>query len=437
MPATAELLRPAVEAALEVARAGARASPPVPAPQALRGVLHFKKFPAAALDFALRALDEDEEFRARVSDAVTEAQVGPAGWLYLTRPDGWREAVEELAEAEARREQAVEEERGAQRAERRLDAVEARLQSAEQRAREAVEDAEAARRDLNAERQARRQVQEELDGLRAAASAAADAQAAAEAERDAARAEAGEAREARAAAAQRAAAAEAALASRPVAEPIDPGPDPKLVEKAGQAAADAEQLADDLRFLADEFVAGARRLPKKGSRGAGPAPAPSPNGPAPARPKARRQAPATLPPGVADGTREAAAHLLRTPGMIVLVDGYNVTKRVWADAPIAEQRRRLVALLEELSARTGVRPTAVFDGDDVDDMGRREGTRGVRVEFSPAGVSADAMLISAVASSMPQGPVVVVSSDNEVRRGAAARGARVLHSEDFFAVART
>jgi predicted RNA-binding protein with PIN domain len=79
----------------------------------------------------------------------------------------------------------------------------------------------------------------------------------------------------------------------------------------------------------------------------------------------------------------------------------------------------------------------VFDGDDVEDTGRREGTRGVRVEFSPAGVSADAMLVSAVATFAPDSPVVVVSSDNEVRKGATARGARVLHSEDFFAIART
>lgn len=197
---------------------------------------------------------------------------------------------------------------------------------------------------------------------------------------------------------------------------------------------DPEHLDD---FLADEFVAGARPLPAKGSRGPGPAPEPSPSGPQPRPPAPRRTSPADLPPGVAEGSREAAAHLLRTPGTVVLVDGYNVTKRVWPDAPIGEQRRRLVALLDELSARTGVRPTAVFDGDDVEDTGRREGTRGVRVEFSPAGVSADAMLVDAVATFVRDCPVVVVSSDNEVRRGAAQRGARVVHSEEFFAVART
>ena len=127
---------------------------------------------------------------------------------------------------------------------------------------------------------------------------------------------------------------------------------------------------------------------------------------------------------------------MRMPGAQVLVDGYNVTKRFWADVSIAQQRDRLVRALDDLSLRTGAHPTVVYDGDDVDPTGQRSSTRSVDVLFSPAGVSADAIVVGCIARCPPDAPVVVVSSDNEVRDGARARGARLLHSEVFFEVLR-
>jgi len=47
-----------------------------------------------------------------------------------------------------------------------------------------------------------------------------------------------------------------------------------------------------------------------------------------------------LPPGIFDDSVEAAEHLVRVPGVVLLVDGYNVSQLGWADLPIAEQRQR-------------------------------------------------------------------------------------------------
>ncbi len=57
---------------------------------------------------------------------------------------------------------------------------------------------------------------------------------------------------------------------------------------------------------------------------------------------------------------------LRTPGAVLLVDGYNISHAVWWDQPIAEQRDRLVGALTELHARTGVEVDVVFDGAEVE-----------------------------------------------------------------------
>ena len=173
-------------------------------------------------------------------------------------------------------------------------------------------------------------------------------------------------------------------------------------------------------------------IPAAGGTGAGPAPSagdkPRPRG-------GPRPVPVALPPGIFDDSVEAADHLVRVPGVAVLVDGYNVSKLGWPDQPISEQRRRLVDALSEMSARTGAEVAVVFDGADtvwspqVPSTGRR-----VRVLFSPPGVEADDVVIARAAELRPFRPVVVASSDNRVRAGSAGAGANVISSPQLLAV---
>ena len=74
-----------------VAKEGEQADPRVPAPAALRPVLGFARFSAAAYGTIARVLDEDGIFRARVAEAADEAELGRASWLYLHRPVGWQD----------------------------------------------------------------------------------------------------------------------------------------------------------------------------------------------------------------------------------------------------------------------------------------------------------------------------------------------------------
>jgi hypothetical protein len=91
-------LRAALEAALAVAREGEDDTPAVPAPAGLRPFLRFAKLPPRALTATRKALDGDDEFRARVAEAAGEADVGRAGWLFLARPKGWEEELAALVE---------------------------------------------------------------------------------------------------------------------------------------------------------------------------------------------------------------------------------------------------------------------------------------------------------------------------------------------------
>jgi predicted RNA-binding protein with PIN domain len=120
--------------------------------------------------------------------------------------------------------------------------------------------------------------------------------------------------------------------------------------------------------------------------------------------------------------------LLALPQVHLIVDGYNVTKSGYGSLPLSEQRRRLLHGLTALAARTGAEVTCCFDGAEVDAAGAWR-SRGVRVLFSQAGTTADD-LVRRLVRAEPQGrPVVVVSTDGEVARGARSAGAHPVPSE--------
>jgi predicted RNA-binding protein with PIN domain len=143
-----------------------------------------------------------------------------------------------------------------------------------------------------------------------------------------------------------------------------------------------------------------------------------------------------LPPAVFDDSDEAAAFLVRVNGVVLLVDGYNVTMLGWPGQPIPEQRARLVDALAELVARTGADVEVVFDGG-TDASNRALGARrGVRVSFSPPGVEADDVVIARAVEVPAHRPVTVASNDRRVQEGARAAGANVISSAQLLAALR-
>ena len=410
------LLRRALTRAVEVARAGTTSTPPVTAPTGLLPFLQFARLPPPALAAARRVLDADEEFRARVADATSESVVGREGWLFLTRPDGWEAELDHAARARTEIQSAAAEQRAEQDARRqveRLEATVARLGS-------------------------------ELGETRRALAGAADALAeerrvAGEASRRAADLEhrltaAREERERRRADAQAAATEvtrlRAELAAR--ASVVDIA---AVAGAVAAAAASADRLQAQLANAAAALRAGegppaAVEGPPETAGVGDEAPPPSVSvGPA------TRRKPVALPPAVFDDSEEAAAFLVRVNGMVVLVDGYNVTMLGWPGQPIPEQRARLVDALAELVARTGADVEVVFDGADTSNaaLGAR---RGVRMSFSPPGVEADDVIIARALEVPAHRPVTVASNDRRVQEGAHVAGANVVSSDQLLAALR-
>jgi predicted RNA-binding protein with PIN domain len=442
--------------------------PIVPPPPALRPYLGFAKLGPRSLGEIARIVDGDAEFRDRVAAAVVEDDVGAAGWLWLTRPDGWQEALDEIvsrSEARDADERLAKEERSATR---RLAAAQAAAQRAEAAVaagREALEAARAALADERERREAAearaRELADAVAGLTAARAEAVRQLKAAEV-RLVERSTELKALKARLRAVESAPApahTDAAEAPAPDVPPAPATSAPASPDVAGvaaevaRAARGAAALADGLAGLADLLAGGAAGpVPPAadagtatgndagsgtrtgGAHGNGGAARSGPAGPPP---HSGRRTPLALPGGVFDDTAEAAAYLLRTPGSVLIVDGYNVSMTAWPTLAVADQRRRLVAALYDLALRTATPTEVVFDGAAVDaPVVPSAGRRLVRARFSEPGVEADDVIIAMVERLPAATPVIVASSDNRVREGARRSGANLLHSRQLVELLR-
>jgi len=494
----ARVLHDALRFALDVARDGEIAEPPVPAPAGLRRLLSFRRLSNSAYTTIAEALEHDEDFRRRVAEAADEATVGRAGLLWLTRPEGWEagfaEAVaagpddpaERAAEANRLRRERDGAQTAAARARAEADAAaEARDRLAEELAelrREVTDDRDAlaalrdevdrlgdernravrelkdveatlaeTRHDLKVAREATIDAERELDRLRAERGGAAGPGSGGPG--SGAPAEAGE-RAGRDEATGTTGTTEPVGQGGTVAAPAAPFDRDRVRAAIDGAAAAARDLA---AFLGDAGAAladppGGEVLPGEAQEAAGDPPGAGDRPGAAVPPSAgagrgagerrnrrhrrgrpRRRRPA-LPFGVVEDTERAHRALVADARNLLVVDGYNLARTLWPGCEPEEERRRTVALLEELHARTGIGVLVVFDG--VDDAVAPVASRHIRVRFSPTGVTADDVIVDLAHDLPADQPVVVVSSDREVADGARDGGASVIGSADFAAVAR-
>lgn len=140
-----------------------------------------------------------------------------------------------------------------------------------------------------------------------------------------------------------------------------------------------------------------------------------------------------LPAGVFDGTAEAHRHMVTSRDAALVVDGYNLARARWSGLTPEEERRRTVALLEGVAARSKAPVYVVFDGDGTT-VGPAH-SRSVRVLFPSSGSSADDEIARFVRALPPSQAVVVVSSDRAVAADAHTQGAVTLSVPEFLQAA--
>jgi predicted RNA-binding protein with PIN domain len=390
-----------------------------------------------------RIIDHDSDYRSTVAAEVDEQRVGRAGWLWLTRPDGWEDELDRLradADADAA---AASDEREERDARRRLAAARAAAERATAAATAREQEAAEIRADLVEERTLRRALEARITALETDLDAARDERA--RAIRQLKQKEAVLARrteEAKQTVArlkelhEQPRSTDSAVTEPDPASSLDPA---ALVDGIQAAARRANELIDALRDLeakAQEANRGTDGAPLSATADASD-PDSCDDGPGDWPQTPTRRLARALPGGIRDDSVEAVEHLLRIQGVVLAVDGYNVSMTGWPDMPVAEQRRRLVLALGDAAARTGTQVEVIFDGAEVEPIGLPRSARPlVCVRFSPADVEADDVLLDLVSQLPASRPVVVASSDNRVRDGARFLGANLVHARQLVELIR-
>jgi predicted RNA-binding protein with PIN domain len=161
-----------------------------------------------------------------------------------------------------------------------------------------------------------------------------------------------------------------------------------------------------------------------------------PAGAAPARRPERRE-PLPVPGGRGADDPETLAAWMAAGGVLVLVDGYNVTKHPlgFPGRSLEDQRTLLLDLCRRLARRFGAAVTVVFDGGTIEPIPSRLPLGPVEVVFTDAGRTADDEIVARTNATPPERPVVVVTSDNELRGRVGALGASVTRSPALLGLA--
>lgn len=434
-------VRAACRVAVAVAIDGEQAEPRIAAPKALRPVLGFSRLSNAAYSVIQRVIDDDGIFRARVAEVAEESDIGRIGWLWLNRPVGWLDEVAEIgatgdADGTSPSPPVGEGKRDQKAAVARLRKAAADADAARRRAADQLAEVRRSEAEVRAERDAlagtiatlqdqrnaavrrSKELEASLAEARRDLKLARQATTDAEVELQAARDQQRPSRPADPAAPREPAAPRAPVT--PPAVDFDRAQVSAAVRSAATAAADlAAALADASAALAPaEVAASPPTVPKKRSK----------------RPVKRpARAHPDLPPGVFDGTPEAERQLISSGANLLIVDGYNLSKAAWLDLSLEEERRRTVAVLDDVQARSGGTVIVIFDGDS--SVIGPKASRNVQVRYSASGQTADDAISELIAGLPASQPIVVVSSDRAVVADARRQGAVTIGSRSFLAAA--
>jgi chromosome segregation ATPase/predicted RNA-binding protein with PIN domain len=163
----------------------------------------------------------------------------------------------------------------------------------------------------------------------------------------------------------------------------------------------------------------------------------SPRSPAvPARPTTRRRRPLPLPPAVFYDSFEAADHLVRVPGILLVVDGHNVTNLSSPDLELSRQRHQLVDGLAQLAKEPGPQVHVVFERADLSGWFEPPAPdrSQMRVTFSPGGVSPDQVIRDVIDQLHPAQAIMVATNDRQLQEWVRRCGGNVVSVSQLLAV---
>lgn len=154
---------------------------------------------------------------------------------------------------------------------------------------------------------------------------------------------------------------------------------------------------------------------------------------APVEQKSEPRTRVAIPQGLSLESEASLKTVFAQKDLVVLVDGYNVSLNSFGDLSLELQRERTVACVTNVETRFHPSCVIVFDGQSASTRGRIQSK--VHVVFSPAGTTADDVIIERIKVTPKDRPIVVVTSDRNLGARAKGLGCEVISSQAFVNVA--
>jgi predicted RNA-binding protein with PIN domain len=154
------------------------------------------------------------------------------------------------------------------------------------------------------------------------------------------------------------------------------------------------------------------------------------------RPATRRRRPLPLPPAVFYDSFEAADHLVRVPGILLVIDGHNVSSLSSPDVELSRQRHQLVDTLMKLPKGAEPQVQVVFERADLSGWFEPPAPDRcqMRVTFAPDGEPPDQVIRDLIDQLHPAQAVVVATNDRLLQEWVRRCGGNVVSVPQVLAV---
>lgn len=120
-------------------------------------------------------------------------------------------------------------------------------------------------------------------------------------------------------------------------------------------------------------------------------------------------------------------------GMIILIDGYNVLKQAVSPGTLSEyERKKFINQLGKYAKKKGHKIVLVFDGGPFD-WASKARESGIYVVYAGANETADDYIKQYLKDNKSL-DILLISSDNDIRRTAAFLGIEALDSNEFYTI---
>lgn len=200
---------------------------------------------------------------------------------------------------------------------------------------------------------------------------------------------------------------------------------------AEKAQAKADEQVEQVRALRKE-VESLRAELAKATTAAASSSKPKRRAPAAPRPPSGPRAALPVPKGRYEDDPDTLEEWLSVDNVILVVDGYNVTKAEggFGELELAKQRDLLIQGVDRLARRKGFTGTIVFDGNEVAPGTGRVARGPVKTVYSRPDEIADDHIVALI-ESLPAFPVVLATNDRELQGRARSLGTTIATSNQL------